>query len=194
MYYPAVRPSLPMRLAPTRRRDPGSADDNALREFFVELESPLGQRADVQLFADFSHNQILLDDKKPPLGHALGSGFQPGSYTFEFDAQFPRRRSAIRRPSASLHQSLLCSSGPPRPQPLRRRADSAHLRRIRNRGRSLWHHLAGGASTSVPTLARATSSMFFAGQRRSGLACTAGICYEVLGFKGVEVRLLNRFF
>ena len=34
----------------------------------------------------------------------------------------------------------------------------------------------------------------FAGQRRSGLACTAGICYEVLGFKGVEVRLLNRFF
>ena len=30
--------------------------------------------------------------------------------------------------------------------------------------------------------------------RRSGLACTAGTCYEVLGFEGIEMRLLNRFF
>ena len=34
----------------------------------------------------------------------------------------------------------------------------------------------------------------FVGQRRSGLACTAGTCYEVLGFEGIEMRLLNRFF
>ena len=34
----------------------------------------------------------------------------------------------------------------------------------------------------------------FAGQRRTGLACTAGTCYEVLGFEGVELRLVNQFF
>ena len=36
--------------------------------------------------------------------------------------------------------------------------------------------------------------MFLLASVARGLACTAGICYEVLGFKGVEVRLLNRFF
>ena len=36
--------------------------------------------------------------------------------------------------------------------------------------------------------------MFSPASAVRGLACTAGICYEVLGFKGVEVRLLNRFF
>jgi hypothetical protein len=34
----------------------------------------------------------------------------------------------------------------------------------------------------------------FAGQRRAGLACTGGTCYEVLGFEGVELRLVNQLF
>ena len=33
----------------------------------------------------------------------------------------------------------------------------------------------------------------FGGKRRSGLACTGGTCYEVLGFEGVELRLINQF-
>ncbi len=33
----------------------------------------------------------------------------------------------------------------------------------------------------------------FAGERRGGNACTAGICYEVLDFKGVELRWTAKF-
>ncbi len=33
----------------------------------------------------------------------------------------------------------------------------------------------------------------FAGQRRGGPACNAGVCYEVLDFSGVEVRINTRF-
>lgn len=33
----------------------------------------------------------------------------------------------------------------------------------------------------------------FAGQRRGGPACTSGVCYEVLDFKGIEVRWAIRF-
>ncbi len=33
----------------------------------------------------------------------------------------------------------------------------------------------------------------FAGERRGGRACTAGTCYEVVSFKGVEARLTSRF-
>jgi hypothetical protein len=37
------------------------------------------------------------------------------------------------------------------------------------------------------------SIQLFAGQRRGGPACNAGVCYEVLDFYGVELRLMSRF-
>ncbi len=33
----------------------------------------------------------------------------------------------------------------------------------------------------------------FAGKRRGGPACTSGICYEILDFEGIELRLTTRF-
>ena len=33
----------------------------------------------------------------------------------------------------------------------------------------------------------------FAGKRRGGPACTSGICYEVLDFEGIEIRLKTKF-
>ena len=40
---------------------------------------------------------------------------------------------------------------------------------------------------------RKNTLQLFAGKRRGGSACTAGICYEVLDFKGVELRWTVRF-
>ena len=36
-------------------------------------------------------------------------------------------------------------------------------------------------------------AVLFVGHRRGGLACTAGSCYEVQPFEGVELRLVSRF-
>ena len=33
----------------------------------------------------------------------------------------------------------------------------------------------------------------FVGKRRGGLACTSGVCYDVLDFEGLEIRLVTRF-
>jgi hypothetical protein len=35
--------------------------------------------------------------------------------------------------------------------------------------------------------------LLFAGQRRGGPACNAGVCYEVLDFTGIEIRFSSRF-
>ncbi len=40
---------------------------------------------------------------------------------------------------------------------------------------------------------RSNKLSLFAGQRRGGPACTSGICYEVLDFEGVELRLTTKF-
>jgi hypothetical protein len=45
---------------------------------------------------------------------------------------------------------------------------------------------------SVP-LSEANTATLFAGQRREGLACTAGTCYRVTAFEGVEFWLTTRF-
>jgi hypothetical protein len=43
------------------------------------------------------------------------------------------------------------------------------------------------------TLSPHHEATLFVGQRRGGRACTAGTCYEVLPFRGVELRLVSRF-
>jgi hypothetical protein len=45
---------------------------------------------------------------------------------------------------------------------------------------------------SVP-LGRRHELLAFWGRRRGGLACTAGTCYKVRAFEGVQARLLSRF-
>jgi hypothetical protein len=40
---------------------------------------------------------------------------------------------------------------------------------------------------------RKNTIQLFAGKRRGGPACTSGICYEVLDFKGIELRWSYRF-
>ena len=42
-------------------------------------------------------------------------------------------------------------------------------------------------------LNRSNTILLFVGQRRGGPACNAGVCYEVLDFEGVELRLTSRF-
>ena len=40
---------------------------------------------------------------------------------------------------------------------------------------------------------KSNNIQIFAGERRGGPACNAGVCYEVLDFKGIELRITSRF-
>ena len=42
-------------------------------------------------------------------------------------------------------------------------------------------------------LNRKNNLQIFVGNRRGGPTCQAGVCYEVLDFKGVELRFSSRF-
>jgi hypothetical protein len=52
------------------------------------------------------------------------------------------------------------------------------------------HYLAGVLSAPIGQRHVVT---LFAGQRREGIACTAGTCYVVEAFEGVELRITSRF-
>ena len=176
----------------TRRRAPGPDDDRELREFFVQLDSPLGNNAEVQVIADYSHNQILLDERSRFLG--TNWTWSPDRlHTLGFNVQFQdvdRSLGTLALPytnhflALEIHRSPGLSAG----VQIQRSSDEL-VTGADPSGVTWWRGLNLGADVG-----EGHSVHVFAGQRRSGLACTAGICYEVLGFEGVEVRLLNRFF
>ena len=181
-----------MRLAPRAAATQAQPTTTSCANSFVQMDSPLGQRADVQLFADFSHNQILLDDKSRLLG-TRWEWFPDGFYTFEFDAQFQdvdRRFGTLALPYTNHYYALAVHRAPSLSAAVQIQRTSDELETGADpSGITWWRGLNIGADIGEGHIINV-----FAGQRRSGLACTAGICYEVLGFKGVEVRLLNRFF
>ena len=176
----------------TRRRDPGPGDDKVLSEFFVQFDSPLGEDAGVQIFADFSHNRILIDEKSRFLGTSWT--WSPDElHSIGLDAQVQdveRRLGTLALPYTNQFYALEVHRAPGLSAAVQVQRSSDELETGAHPSGVTWWR---GLNLSAD-IGEGHSVNVFAGQRRSGLACTAGICYEVLGFEGVEIRLLNRFF
>ncbi len=146
----------------------------------------------VQLFVDFNRNQIL-DDQRHRVVGSLWTWAASPHYTLELDAQFQdvdRRFGQAKYPYTNFYVQLAFqrASGLSAALQLERSTDILATGADPS-GTTWWHGLHLDAD-----LGSAHQLSLFAGQRRSGLACTSGTCYEILGFEGVELRLHNRFF
>ena len=177
----------------TRRQFPGDDDDEKLRELFLQLDSPLGESLYARLFADRTRSQIPRKDERYL---TLGSGldWQIGSsYAVSADLQFQdvdRRFGDLEFPFTNLYLNLEMSRG-----------EGGSLSLLLQRSTD---SLETGASPSGETLWWGVNAGWevryghrldlFAGKRRSGLACSAGTCHELLGFEGIEIRLLDQWF
>lgn len=175
-----------------RQRDPGKSDDRSLRELFLQLHSPIGTAWEAQFFVDFTRNQILEDLRHRVFG-ALWTWAADPQYTLEFDAQFQtvdRRFGSSKYPYNNLYFNvgIQRSSGISASLQLERSTDVLATGADPS-GTTWWRGLTLNAD-----LGTNHNLNLFAGHRRSGLACTSGTCYEILGFEGVEARLHSRFF
>ena len=65
--------------------------------------------------------------------------------------------------------------------------DPTTLTQIETDARTWW------AATLSARFAGRYEALLFAGRRRGGTACTSGTCYQVLPFKGLEIRLTTHF-
>jgi hypothetical protein len=176
----------------TRRNAAGSADDDHLREFFAQLESPLGSALDARIFADHNHNRILGDERSLTFGTLL-DWRATARYNIAVDIQYQDvNRFFAGQPFP--HENAFFSVETQHVEGL---AAAVQIQRSND-------ILESGAEIAGPTYWLSTnlnwqinerhSANVFWGKRRSGLACTAGTCYEVLGFDGIEIRLVNQLF
>ncbi len=160
--------------------------DATFRQYFVELQSSIGDNYDFKAFGDYS--------KDPFKGEA-------------------------NRYSAGLYSDLLLSEQVAFIHEIEYQSIDRSGERINNfnmlGGLNIHSSLSIsilGEATNDPFLLSESSTQkiylganvrympdasntfqFFGGQRRGGPACSAGVCYEILDFKGIELRWIRRY-
>ncbi len=167
-------------------------DDAPLTEVFLQAESPLGERLRAQVFADLNRSRILKDERYLTFGSAW-EWQASAAHALTGDLQFQevdRRFGGLEFPFQNLYLSLgVAHSATWSAAVVAQRSTDALETGAPAEGASYW--VGGNLSYQAREGHRLD---LFGGKRRAGLACTAGTCYEVLGFEGVELRLVNPLF
>ena len=169
--------------------------DFFFHEFFVEYQHALNKSGQLRFFLDYSKDPFRLEDNRYSGGiYFEGNGFKETGMSIQTEYQYFQRSSFLSEKVSTmvLIYSLYKSgewalnlnyenSSDPIQTDLSSTADI-------ERGRKHWFGI-----DATKEINRKNKLSLFAGTRRGGPACTSGICYEVLDFEGVEIRLTTKF-
>lgn len=162
-------------------------------ERFAEVHAAPGGWAwlDATLFADHSRDDFVGADRRETFG-GVASAPLPAGWRSDLDLERQSGRQTghsfvEHAASFTLHHPRWGSAGvawqrSTNPTEARPGAD---LR--------TFHHRNWWGGTLSTRLAERVEATLFAGQRRKGLACTAGTCYAAEALEGAELRVLARF-
>lgn len=174
-----------------RRQGPGAADNMDLQSFFIQTDSPLGENLTGQLWVDFARDRIFADENRKSVGSVLDWQIDDVyAVNTDVQSQFVDRTFGDRKfPYKNLYLGLALHRAPGVSLSLLVQRSTDRLETgAAETGATYWF----GGSLGWQVHERHSINLF-GGKRRTGLACTAGTCYEVLGFEGVEVRLIDQF-
>jgi len=157
---------------------------SVFQEYFAEYAFALKEKHDLKLFADWAQDQFKLEEDRFSTGFyadwKLGKTTSMNT-SYEYQT-FNRTGTAVQNQVFSAGISLkskfsgyVISEWSNDPVIV----DSKH---------KIW--LGTGVKYRVNSK---HALQLFAGERRGGPACNSGVCYEVLDFRGVELRLSSRF-
>lgn len=163
-------------------------------EYFAEYYQPFVKGNIMKLFADYAEDNLILNEKRFTGGfntHVILPGYW--TLSFEQETQYINRTDSAQKNPVNLYNGINLSKSTRfsaglifeyTTDPLF--ADKPGTRRTEKNRSYL-----GGSLSYRPDYNNTLS--IFIGQRRGGLACTSGICYEVLDFSGVEIRWNVKF-
>jgi hypothetical protein len=168
--------------------------DFIFTEYFAEIHSSLGNNWNIKAFADYSEDPFNLEPSRYAGGiyttRYLSSGW---NVSLETEYQTIQKEITNKESVSNVYLGLLFA---------RSTKLSAAL---------LWEFTTDPVIADNPNTEKIEDSksypavsftyrfnannrvQLFAGKRRGGPACTSGICYEVLDFEGVEIRLTTKF-
>ncbi len=154
------------------------------QEFFLEYDFSISEKYDIKIFSDYAKDPFKLEEHRVSAG--ISSDWKILRYssiktdyefqTFERLGEYYQNHVFVL--GYAYKSKIICNI-------VTEYSDDSF---IVTDGSKIWV----GANVKYQ-LNDKHALQFFAGERRGGPACNAGVCYEVLDFKGVELRLTSRF-
>jgi len=154
------------------------------REFFAEYSFALKEKHDLKLFGDFAQDPFKLEENR------ISTGFYADwklNETFSLNTSYEFQRF-YRNPAEVQNHVFSVGFSSKSKFTGYVVSELSNDPVVVDQGTKVW--LGTGVKYKINT--RHTLQVF-AGERRGGPACNSGVCYEVLDFKGVELRLSSRF-
>ena len=158
------------------------------QEFFAEYEFPASEKITVQIFADYATDPFVNEDHRYTTGFTADAEHSRLSSVLEAELQYTERIISQTITFINTYFSYTISYGS---------KFSASV--ILENTNDPIHVKAGKHQNYYPALnlTYRPDNHFrisvFGGKRRGGPACNSGVCYDVLDFEGLEIRLTTRF-
>lgn len=156
------------------------------RQYFFEIQSAIGENIDYKFFIDYSKDPFKGEDNRFSLGLYTDIGInEKMRFLPELEYQtFKRNGSNVYNFNALLGLNInskifIAALGELTNDPFLLFDDKPTKLYLGNTVRYKYSN-------------RHTLQLFF-GERRGGPQCSAGVCYEILDFKGVELRWIGKF-
>ena len=154
------------------------------QEYFIEYDFSILDKHDIKVFADYAEDPFKLEKNRISAGMSSDlKFFKASTITTEYEFQTFKRlnenyQNHVLVLGYAFKSKLICSLV----------TEFSNDSFIVTGYSKIWF----GGNVKYQ-MNKSNSLQLFAGERRGGPACNAGVCYEVLDFKGVEVRLTSRF-
>ncbi len=154
------------------------------QEYFIEYDFSILDKHTIKVFADYAEDPFKLEENRISAGISSDlKFFKASAITTEYEFQTFTRlnenyQNQILVLGYAFKSKLICNLV----------TESSNDSFVVTGNSKIW--FGGNVKYQVN---KSNSLQLFAGERRGGPACNAGVCYEVLDFKGVEVRLTSRF-
>lgn len=154
------------------------------QEYFLEYDFSLSERNSIKVFFDYAEDPFKLEEQRISAGvNTDWKVFKTSSIKTDYEFQtFKRLGESFQNHVFVLgygYKSKIIGTIV---------TEYSNDSFIVTKGSKIWI----GANVKYQ-LNKSNSLQIFAGERRGGPACNAGVCYEVLDFKGTEIRLTSRF-
>ncbi len=158
------------------------------REFYLEYFTYLGDKNDLKIFADYSIDPLNNEPSRITGGVIWDIKHAKLSSSINMEAQQIKRELSTLETIMNYLFSYTIAKA--RKFSLTAQIESSADPIVLEEGKTINIYPAGVVSYHFDKRNKLT---VFAGKRRGGPACTSGVCYDVLDFEGIELRLNTRF-
>ena len=158
--------------------------ETIFQEYFLEYDFSISDKHDIKIFTDYAEDPFKLEEHRISAGiNTDWKAFKASSIKANYEFQTFKRLGENYQNHVFVlgyaYKSKIIGTIV---------TEYSNDSFIITEGSKIW--FGAGIKYQVN---KSNNLQIFAGERRGGPACNAGVCYEVLDFKGIELRLTSRF-